>query len=191
MKRYARIVTPGETLLPGDLFFQYGTSWAARLIQFYSHASHNHVGVIIRGTSKPGVYWVVEANSKGVVRTKRTIPSGYVVRMPEYLGVEIAHASRDLASLGIEYDWLAVGLWYPGMFFRRSRLTRWLGRAMCSVAEKHVAKKDRMICSEAVYMVLREFPEFDELLEPLAHRSPYTIAPFELLRVILGHRDEH
>jgi hypothetical protein len=189
--KYATIVAPGEERC-GDLFFERGTSLAAAIIRFAQLSSHNHVGVLLtRNQLNSNLWTVAEADGEGFRIKKRTLPGGYVVRMPAPYGdlnLDIVAEARALAMTNSKYDWLAVA-WHAGRFFERFFITAWFGSKIKHLVRRNVESKRRLICSEAALLVLRRAGHWPDLIGRFDHLVGFEVSPTDLFRALVGHRD--
>lgn len=186
MRQYAQLVWPGDEQ-PGDLFFERGTSIAAAVIRFAQLTAHNHVGILIQ-PYKGEQWWVAEADGVGFRMKTRTIPGGYVVRLPGGHGSEVVHAARNLAGRNTKYDWLAI-VWQAGRFFEKWLITAYIGKLLKKVVRPDVETKSRLICSEAALLCLREVGEWDDLLSRFDDYIGFEVSPTDLFRALVPHRD--
>jgi hypothetical protein len=172
---------------PGDLFFEAGTAISSKIIRLSQLSSHSHVGILIRPESD-GEWMIAEANAKGFCYKKRAIPAGYVVRLPGDQATEIVLAARHLVSRKTKYDFVAIAF-HAGRFLERWWPTFVAGQFIKRFVRPVARRKNRVICSEAALICLREVGAWPDLIGQFDHLVGFEVSPTDLLRALLGHRE--
>lgn len=188
-----RTIAPWEACEPGDLFFESEATLTAFLIRFSQLDGLNHTGIIVDGGH--GDVLAVEALGDGVVMHRRPSPTGYVLRLTDCAELRraIVRSAVRLSRREVRYSWWTI-LWHAGRTFRRPLITRPLGALLQRMSARRAARDTEMICSEAVYVVLREAlsntdaAHVDLLLRQFDTVEPFEVSPIDLFRALLGRR---
>lgn len=172
-----RVLAPWETPRRGDIFFEKGSSWAARLTQWGTRSHISHVGAIARVWD--GGWTAIETRGKVVAEMPVTSMTGYVVRLSDD-PVEIERFLNVCYSmLGVSYDWAAIG-----RFAVRALRERWWSRWLGAILDLFVPDRDNelaIICSDHICRAIQAVWGTD--LVPV---DPTAVAPIDLFRAIVG-----
>ena len=180
----ARIIPVGQER-PGDIWFEAGSGWAAKFIKFSQWSSVNHAFILIRPLDD-GAWLIAEANDKGFRLVGKELPAGWCVRMPGTYSLEIVDAARHLAMQGTKYDWLAIAF-HAFRWFDRFRVARWFAGKAKSLIRPRAARLDKVICSEAVLLCLRDVEAGWDIVDQFDGLT-FEVSPADLFRGLCGWR---
>lgn len=174
-----RTLAPWDTPRPGDVFFEEGTSWAARLTRWGTKSKLSHVGIIAKDWG--GMWTAIETRGKVVAEMPVTEMRGYVIRLTDDEELTAAFLREAYRMIGTRYDWAAIG-----RFAVKALRSRWWTRPLAPVVDWFVPDRDdplAVICSDHVAKAIQAVWGKSQVAV-----DPTAVAPDDLFRALVGYQ---